>query len=156
MTFSSTRRLALHATPRYVSANWRLNGIFADRRLFRGLERSEGFQTRRLPDPPRVVGPVEQRLAEPLHFERASTQRSFRFRTLPSAPRDSLRSPPGVPPRSPRRSCRQSRALGRPPLRVCQRWTIKSTYFASSCTPRQRRSVSSAAASVVLDPRKGS
>lgn len=39
---------------------------------FVGLERSEGFQTRRRPDPPQVVGPVGQRLAEPLHFERAS------------------------------------------------------------------------------------
>jgi hypothetical protein len=70
-----------------VSGNWRLSGILRTASHFVGLERSEGFQTRRRPDPPQVVGPVGQRLAEPLHFERASTQRRFRFHKLPSAPR---------------------------------------------------------------------
>jgi len=42
------------------------------------------------------------------------------------------------------------------PANVCQRWITTSTYFASSSRPRQVRSVSSAAASVVPLPRNGS
>src|SRR5262249_19915497 len=42
------------------------------------------------------------------------------------------------------------------PLSVCQRCKITSTYFGSNSIPQQTRSVSSAAASVVPLPRKGS